>query len=253
MDNERDLENRKKICNYIEYHPGNHLTKIAEMLEMKIVEVDGLLQDLESQKKVYSIKADGYAKYYISRDWKRSRQKKTQKIRDEILTLLRNNQGVHLSSIADHFHMNLSLAKYHLRQLERENQIIAVKDERGYFKRYYTSDSNIGRRQKEIIEMLRKELPFKIILLLIKHQSMRHKDIATILRISPSNLTYHLNLLEINQIINVQTYGKEKGYSIKNRNEIIGILDTYILKIELHRVLENFAFAWDKKNEETSG
>ena len=83
-------------------------------------------------------------------------------------------------------------------------------------------------------------------MLLLKKHSLKHKEIGKKLGLTPSKLTYHLNILEDNEIIDVCTYGREKGYSLKDRKEIVRILNNYILKIELHIAIEEFKNAWNE-------
>ena len=49
-------------------------------------------------------------------------------------------------------------------------------------------------------------------------------------------------------IIEVQPHGKEKGYTLKNRDEIIRILKKHELHIELHFTIDSFKDLWDNLN-----
>lgn len=58
------------------------------------------------------------------------------------------------------------------------------------------------------------------------------------LGISPSNLSYHLNKLVKYEIIEVKSYGDEKGYKLKNKKEVLQCLLNYI-------VIDGFKDLWD--------
>ena len=73
---------------------------------------------------------------------------------------------------------------------------------------------------------------------------MKHKEILNQLSISPSTVSYHLNLLLEAEIIVIVPHGTEKGYIIKNRNNLIRILETYNLRIEIGKTMEQFKNIW---------
>ncbi len=84
----------------------------------------------------------------------------------------------------------------------------------------------------------------EIVFYLLENPILKHKDILKNLDISPSTLSYHLNILENKGIIEVFPHGKEKGYKIKNREEIINLIEKYNLKIELEKAIEHFKNIW---------
>ena len=85
----------------------------------------------------------------------------------------------------------------------------------------------------------------KIVLFLVSNPNMRHKDILRNLDITSSTLSYHLNKLVDFGIIQVKPHGREKGYSLKNKEEIVKILKKYELQIELHFAIDGFKDLWE--------
>ena len=61
---------------------------------------------------------------------------------------------------------------------------------------------------------------------------------------SPSLLSYYLSKLADNDIVDASSYGKKRGYSLKNRDEIIQILEKYKVHIQLHLSIEGLQDAW---------
>ncbi len=249
MNGIKAVETEKKVYSYIEKNPGVHISKLVQILDIKFSNIEICLNILEQKNKIYSIDSEGFKRYYINKMWKSTRKKRTQELQMLIFNLLNKNPGLHLSKIAQDMGMSVSLAKYHLRKMEKNELILSIKDEKKYYKRYYTKDSEIGKHNKEILELLRKQLPLKIVLFLLKNSQSQHKDISNKLNIAPSKLTYHLTQLEAKNIITVQTYGKNKGYSITSRKEIIDILHKYILKLEIGITLDKFIKTWNSNKE----
>ena len=88
----------------------------------------------------------------------------------------------------------------------------------------------------------------EIISSLLKHPVLKHKEIAEHLPIASSTISYHLSILVDNGVLDVRSRGKEKGYFLKDRDEIIRILKKYELHIELHLAVEGFKDAWKDLN-----
>ena len=231
-----DSEDQRKIYNLILKNPGVHLTKIATILNMKIIIVEQHLQSLEQHGAISSEMKEGYKRYHVEETKVGHQDKRTLETQKRIYTLIKQNPGLHLSKIAEKMNMRLSLAQYHLQNLERDN-LITADDDKGY-KRFYIEDSGLGTRDKQILSLLRRDTPLQIILYLLKNRIGKHKDILTYLNLSPSTLSYHLTKLVECNILEVQTYGEEKGYKIRDRREILRCLLN-------HLVIDGFKELWD--------
>lgn len=240
-----DSEKQKKIYNLIFHNPGVHLSKIAELLNMKISEVEYYLQYFEKKGIINVTKEAGYERYYIEDRRVKTRDKRTLGIRKEIYDIVAKNPGLYLSKIAEMLDMSIPLTDYHLRYMERNREIIAVKDARGYYKRCYIAESRIESQDKKVLEVLGKKIPLKIVLFLLKRSNLKHKEILKRLDISSSTLSYHLTKLVNTGILDVRSYGKEKGYTLKDRDEIIRTLKKYELHIELQLAIEGFKDLWE--------
>lgn len=157
--------------------------------------------------------------------------------RRKIYELVVKNQGLHLSKIADLLKMSISLVEYHLLFLEK-NGIMYSEKESG-FVRYYTK-SGIGNSDREMLSILRQEIPLKIVLFLLKTTNATHKDILKVCDVAPSTLSYHLKKLVNHKIISMTAYGEDRGYSIVDKEEIIRILVQY----RPYNVFESFQGIW---------
>jgi len=156
--------------------------------------------------------------------------------RVKLINLISDNPGLHLNKIARVLDMSEQLAEYHLLYMVKNNIVIGLKDDGGHYKRFYIKDGKIGMEEKKKLAILRQKPLLKIIVLLLKFHSLKHKDILENLPIAPSTLSYQLNKLIEKGIIEVVPYGKERGYILKDTNEITWLIDKY----KLNKSLEDF-------------
>ena len=231
----------QRIHSYIIRNPGCHLSKIAEDLHLNITTLHQDLHILEQQQKIISTKELGYNRFYAIQQKGKPRDKRTQNIRTQIYDIVQRHPGLHLSKIAELLEVSIPLADYHLDKMIKDQQLTMVKDKAGYFKRYYVSDAVIKTQEKKILEILRKNIPLKIVLLLLKHGILQHKDLMKHLNIqASSSLSYHLTNLVDKGILTVHPHGKERGYELMNPEEVIRVLKKYEFKVELHISMERF-------------
>ena len=157
--------------------------------------------------------------------------------RRDIYDLVAKNPGLHLSKIAKLLKMRVSLVEYHLVYLVK-NQVIRAVKESGYL-RFYVK-GKVGTEDKQVLSILRQEVPLRIVLYLLKSERSKHKDILKEMNVAPSTLSYHLKKLNKCGLISVKTYGDEKGYSIVDRNKLVNILVQY----KPYNVIESFKDIW---------
>jgi len=157
--------------------------------------------------------------------------------RKKIYDIIDRNPGIHLSKISQILKMRISLVEYHLNFLEK-HELISVDKETGY-KRYFIK-GKIGVEDKRYLFILRQKTVLEIILFLLKNDFSPHKTILENVKVSPSTLSYHLNKLLKKGIVELNRYGENKGYRIKNRDEILSILIRY----KPYRILDGFEDIW---------
>lgn len=240
MSRTSDRERQVEIYRLIAKNPGIHLSKISELLSLQIDIVEKDL-DFFVKNKIVTVTEDaGFKRYYIEKKSGGTRVESALETQEKIYTLIEKNPGLHLSKIAEILNMRISLVEYHLMQLEQNKKITGDRDERGYYKRYYAEDSEPGVQNKKLLSLLRQEVPSMIISFLLKHSYLQHKDLLKYFDFGPSTLSYHLRKLLEQGVIEVRTYGDERGYSLKNKKEITDLL----LKYELNFLTKNFKDIW---------
>jgi len=239
-----DPEIQKKIYDLISKNPGLSISKIAEVLSINESIVEQYLVPMEKNGDILSLPFRGDSCYYVRKRRRGSRDRRTQEIRNNITNLLVEHPGLNLTTIAEKLDMSVQLAEYHLLNMEKNNIIIGIKGEGEYYRRFYLKDSGVGVRDKKILALLRQEHLLRIVLLIMKYPNINHKDLSNYLNITPGTLTHHLIRLEECDLLDVATYGREKGYKIKHKKEIIWIIRKYILDI----ITERFNEMWDELN-----
>lgn len=172
MDEPFESEEQKKIYSMILKYPMLYRTKIALLLDMNISIVEQLLDNLEKKGLIVSTEEEGLKKYYVKDKKNQLDQSRMVQSQQKIYELIQKNPGLHLSKISELMNMRLSLAQYHLLNLEHDNLIISVTE--GGYKRYYVKDSTIGTEEKKLLALLRQEIPLKIVLFLLKKKLLQN-------------------------------------------------------------------------------
>ena len=239
-----DPEICRKIYNTISKYPGINLSKIADELDVKVSITEHNLSSLVKNGIIICKQENGSIKYFIKRQGTVKKDKRTESTKNEILNLIQSNPGLHQAKIAELLNMTAQLAEYHLIQLEKNELIIGIKDKKGYYKRFYVKESDVGIKEKQILSLLRREHLVKIIVNILLNPNIRHKVLLDKLNIVGSTLSHHLKKLEEYEIIESNSFGKEKGYRIKDEKEIVRI----IMKFKLDSMFEGFKDIWDKFN-----
>lgn len=157
--------------------------------------------------------------------------------RKEIFESISAHPGIHLSKIAELLNLRTSLAEYHLLFLIK-NDVIYVDKSTGY-NQYYVKGT-VGTFDKKMLSLLRRKHILEIVLFLLHHEYVHHKQILKQVDISASTLSYHLDKLVKNDMVEVHSRGKEKGYKLKDKEMILRIL----LQYKPFDLLEGFQDIW---------
>lgn len=244
MNESLNLETWRKIYQYISKNTGKTIYEIAEALDIKIPQVERHIGFMKEMDEITIVTEGTQKRYHSKKKRKGYPDKRGQTVQIQIRNIISKSPGIHLSKIAEELQISSPLATYHLRNMEKNNIIISTRDENRYYKRYYLKFDDIGFHQKKILSLLRQEHLFKIVTLLITNEYLKHKELAEELNISPSTLSYHLNRLIEHEIIDVFYHGKEKGFRLKNREELIKTVRRYTL----NKSVESFKDIWSDFN-----
>ena len=147
---ERQIQRR--IYNIIIKNPGIHITRIAELLNMPINEIEQHLKHLEQNKSITISIDEGYRRYYSTKEVVGDITNQILETRQKIYELILRNPGLHQAKIAQMLSMRKSLAEYHLQYLEKNNAIVSIKKE-GY-RRYFIKDEDVDNKDKQILSVV---------------------------------------------------------------------------------------------------
>ncbi|MFO7991346.1 MAG: helix-turn-helix domain-containing protein [Thermoplasmata archaeon] len=149
------------------------------------------------------------------------------------------NPGVHLRELDRLIDVPLGTIRYHLRVLEKRGLIVARKE--GKYKRYYVKGT-VDKTDKDKLAVLRKELPRTIILFLLEYPGSTHGDIAEVMDVAPSTISYHLGKLSDGNIVE-----KVDGrYVVKEEEKVADLLIQY-QQTFLDSLVDRFVRLWTKE------
>ena len=121
------------------------------------------------------------------------------KIRQEIYEFVKKNPGLNFFQISNKMKMPLSTLKYHIKFLEKLELIDFKTDGRSSLVFVL---NKMDRRDKQIFEFLRKDIPCKILLYIFFSIFCSQSEISKTLDISAPNVSYHLKKMKKKGIIN---------------------------------------------------
>jgi DNA-binding transcriptional ArsR family regulator len=129
--------------------------------------------------------------------------------RREIYNFINNYPGLHLREISRRTNIPLGSLRYHIGSLKKYSLIVTRKDQ--VYKRYFVLHS-IGNMDKEIINILRKEIPLRIVLLLLCPGPSRiYKDIPTYEK-AASNPEIYEKKFSKNELIELTKYWRKSDH-----------------------------------------
>lgn len=164
--------------------------------------------------------------------------------RRDIYEYIRRAPGVHLRGVERTLGLPFGQVLYHLDHLERHGLIDVKKD--GGFKRYFVKNL-VGRREKQVIATFRHELPRKIAILLLLEPDLAHREILDHFGVSGSTLSFHLNKMVENGILERRQDGNENYYRLMDERAAAKILILYRESF-LDPAVDRFADLWLSAN-----
>jgi len=155
-----EFEARRKIYELLKKNPGLHLSKIAEILNLRISHVEYHLLYMEKNDLITSSKEKGYKRYYISGSKIGLKEKKLLSIlRQEkplkiVLLILKTSKARH-QDLINEIDVAPSTLSYHLKKLVNK-EILTITVNHGD-KEYSVLN------EKEIIQFIIKYKPYEVL------------------------------------------------------------------------------------------
>jgi predicted transcriptional regulator len=147
--------------------------------------------------------------------------------RRRIYDIIRKHPGVHMRELERLTGYSVALVKYHLGQLEKYDFVSSM--EEGGYRRYFLKerDLRLTVAQKRKLGVMRREIPLRIVLFLIRNPHSKHKDIHEKLGLAPSTISFHLKKLITEGIVIHQKEVEPKGYFVDDARTVVRLLITY--------------------------
>ncbi|MCA1812331.1 MAG: helix-turn-helix domain-containing protein [Halobacteriales archaeon] len=160
--------------------------------------------------------------------------------RRRVFEHVRAHPGTHLRELQRQLDMSLGTLEYHLRVLEKQGLLSTQEDTR--YLRYYAT-AQLGPREKEVIALLRQEVPRRVCATLLIEPGLNHKQLLGHFQLAASTLSFHLKKLQAARLLDVQREGREARYRILEPDLVAKCLVAYQASF-LDEVVDRFAAAW---------
>lgn len=149
-------------------------------------------------------------------------------MRRRILALVNEYPGLHLRELQRRAQTSAMLVEYHLNVLERLG--LAMSTEEGGYRRFFPArDAKLplGKTDKVWLGLLRQPVPLGIALYLLEHELAPHKELADIVPVTKSTLTYHLKNLEAAGLVVRDPSGVGRDFRLADRQKVLALLRAY--------------------------
>jgi len=163
--------------------------------------------------------------------------------RRRIYDCISKSPGLHFREIQRRTNLATGALDYHLHFLHKHG-LIRIEKTAG-FVRYYTTDVAYDQADKELLNLLRHDTIRHILICLIEKKQPNASDIAKVLQISQSNLSWYLKTLEEKNIIVHKKKGRFRFYSVVDKDRIIKCLLTYKASF-MDEIVDRFIAAWEE-------
>lgn len=131
--------------------------------------------------------------------------------RRQIYEYILATPGTHLRGVHRAVSLPFGQVLYHLNYLEKLDLVVVKKD--GKFSRYFVKNL-LGRREKDVISVLRHEVPRTIAILLLFYKELSHRAILEHVTVSPSTLSFHLAKMVDAGLVGREQRGRESIYRL---------------------------------------
>ncbi|MBI5060689.1 MAG: winged helix-turn-helix transcriptional regulator [Candidatus Aenigmarchaeota archaeon] len=162
--------------------------------------------------------------------------------RKEIYDCIRKSPGLHFREIQRRTKLPTGSVEYHLHFLHKNGLVRAEK--KGKFLYYYPTDHAFGEEEKILISLLRQKNIRHILMSLIEKKGSTPSELGEKLGMSPSNLSWYLNMLSEKNIITQKKRGRFRHYSVRDKKRIVLCLVTYRASF-LDKTVDGFIEAFE--------
>jgi predicted transcriptional regulator len=133
--------------------------------------------------------------------------------RVEIYDFIKANPGVQFRGICNELGISIGLAEFHLGVLKKAGLISFFRD--GRYKRFFES-KKFSQKQMQLISLLRHDTTRSIIKTMLEGKQASHSTLACQLAITSQGVTWQMNRLKKDDLIQESKDGMKITYTIEN-------------------------------------
>lgn len=145
-------------------------------------------------------------------------------VRTSIYEFILKNPGLHMCAISRKMNIPKSTLNYHLKCLIHDGYVIQKQN--GKYSRYYVKNM-VGENEKKLINLIRQEIPYRIILLLFLDPEASQTKLGEYLNRHPTTVSYHIDKLIELDMIEESACGNHVKYKLKNPSKISDLVLKY--------------------------
>jgi len=138
--------------------------------------------------------------------------------RSAVFSAIRENPGIHLHGLAREAKIGMGTLRHHLDKLLTTGKITGRHDTATV--RFYENDGTYSAAEQVVLKHLRNETRKKILALLLKTPAAGRNEIARMLGMTGSTITWHMKILEEDGVISPRREGKNIVYAIPDEMQI---------------------------------
>lgn len=163
-----------------------------------------------------------------------------QETRRRIFDHVAAHPGQHMRELQRRLGMSAGTLEYHLHVLTREG--LLAERRQGRYVRYFVA-AQVGRLEKDMLGLLRQEVPRRLCALLLMHPDQSHGELLGHFRMAPSTLTFHMKKLVEGGVVESRREGRETRYRVMDPLRVGKVLVEYKASF-VDDVVDRFADVW---------
>ncbi len=162
--------------------------------------------------------------------------------RKNIYEMIRGSPGIHLRELERRLDISLGNLQYHLNYLEKKNLISRTRDEE--YIRFFIINKLESKEDIPILSLLRRQGCRHILINLLQCPFMTNKELAEMLELAPSTISWHLRKIDKAGVLTKEKKGREVRFSVKDPEKVATLMISYRAGF-LDSLIDNFSQMWD--------
>lgn len=160
--------------------------------------------------------------------------------RRAIFKAIESNPGIHFRELKRKMDYSVGTLQYHVRYLKEAR---LIEEEAGDYTRYYPR-REFREVEKKVLDALRRKYTRRALIYLLTYPGSTHGDLVEALGKAPSTISWHLNKLKEEDLLDEKREGGKTGYYVKEPDKLKALYITYS-KSFVDKLVDNMVDLWD--------